>query len=331
MRNGMLALLAVPVLMVGAVDLTGQDLEIKEWPVPWERTRPRDPHIDGQGRVWFVGQQGNYIAYLMPANGEFKRYEIEPGTNPHNLIVDSKGIVWYAGNRNARIGRLDPANGEIKTFLMPDTAARDPHTLVFDGKGDIWFTVQGGGFIGKLTVASGDVKLIKVPGSGTRPYGIRVDRQDRPWIVLFGTNKLATVDPATMELRQIDLPRAGTRPRRLEITPDGMVWYVDHDGGQLGRYDPATGQIKEWPTPGGAGSRPYATATDDRGRIWFVETGQQPNQFIGFDPKTEKFFGATPVPSGGGTVRHMMFNASTREIWFGADTGTIGRARLITP
>ncbi|MGH7555154.1 MAG: virginiamycin B lyase family protein [Longimicrobiales bacterium] len=331
MRNDLLALVAVPLAIASASGLAAQDIEIKEWPVPWERTRPRDPFMDAQNRVWFVGQQGNYIAYLVPATDEFKRYEIEAGTNPHNLIVDPRGIVWYAGNRNARIGRLDPATGQIKTFMMPDTAARDPHTLVFDSRGDIWFTVQGGGFIGKLTVASGDVKLIKVPGGRTLPYGIRMDSQDRPWVVLFGTNKLATVDPKTMELRLIDLPRAETRPRRIEVTSDGMVWYVDYAAGQLGRYNPANGQIKEWLTPGGAGSRPYATATDDVGRIWFVESGAQPNQFVGFDPKTEKFFGITPVPSGGGTVRHMMFHKPSREIWFGADTNTIGRARLITP
>ena len=73
--------------------------------MPWPDTRPRDPYVDPQGRVWFVGQEGNYIAYLEPKSGEFKRFEIEDGAHPHNLIVDQKGIVWYAGNRNARIGR----------------------------------------------------------------------------------------------------------------------------------------------------------------------------------------------------------------------------------
>jgi virginiamycin B lyase len=36
------------------------------------------------------------------------------------------------------------------------------------------------------------------------------------------------------------------------------------------------------------------------------------------------------VPSGGGTVRHMVFDKSTRAIWFGTDNNTIGRALVPT-
>jgi virginiamycin B lyase len=67
---------------------------------------------------------------------------------------------------------------------------------------------------------------------------------------------------------------------------------------------------------------------DDADRLWAVETGPQPNRLVGFDPKTEQFFGSTPIPSGGSTVRHMVFHRPTREIWFGTDANTIGRAKL---
>ena len=33
-------------------------------------------------------------------------------------------------------------------------------------------------------------------------------------------------------------------------------------------------------------------------------------------------------PSGGGAVRHMVYHAPSNSMWFGTDTGTIGRARL---
>jgi virginiamycin B lyase len=69
-------------------------------------------------------------------------------------------------------------------------------------------------------------------------------------------------------------------------------------------------------------------AADDRGRFWLVETGPQPNRLVGFDPKSATFFSVTPIPSGGGTVRHMVFDAPSRTLWFGTDAGTIGRARV---
>ena len=329
MKQPLLAVLAIAVgggaaLTVKPDDVTVQPVDIKEWPVPWADTRPRDPYVDAEHRVWFVGQTGDYAAYLLPSTGAFKRYDLEPGTGPHNLIVDSRGAVWYAGNRAAHIGRLDPATGRITKYPMPDPAAGDPHTLIADSHGDIWFTGQIGNFVGKLSAATGAVRLLWVTSAHARPYGIVLDSKDRPWIALFGTNRLATVDATG--LVEIPLPRADARPRRLEVDHAGRVWYVDYAGGYLGRYDPATRTVEEWPAPGGGEARPYAVARDDRDRIWFVETGARPNRLIGFDPATLRFFSVTPIPSGGGTVRHMVYHAPTRAIWFGTDENTIGRA-----
>jgi len=312
-------------LTLVAAGAAAQQVEIREWPVPWENSRPRDPFADAQGRVWFVGQVGNYVAYLDPGTGQFKRFEVEEGTNPHNLIVDERG-VWYAGNANARIGLLDPATGKARTFPMPDPAARDPHTLVFAQDGNIWFTVQGGNFIGRLNPRTSEVSLIPSKTPRSRPYGINLDRTGRPWVNLFATNKIATIDPNTLEIREYELPRPGARTRRIEVTSDQKVWYVDYAEGYLGMLDPATGHVKEWRTPGGARSMPYGMEFDHLDRLWFVETGVQPNTFVGFDPKTEQFFSITPIASGGGAVRHMMFEPTKREIWFGTDRGTIGRA-----
>ena len=196
-------------------------IDIAEWVVPWENSRPRDPYVGPDGRVWFVGQRSHYVAFLEPSTGRFEQFPLDPGTGPHNLIVDAEGFVWYAGNRAAHIGRLDPRDGSIIKFPMPDESARDPHTLVFDSNGDIWFTVQGGNFVGKLTGTSRTVRLIPVPTAQSRPYGIVVDVQDRPWVVEFGSYKIATIDPEAMTLREIELPRRDARPRRLAITSDG--------------------------------------------------------------------------------------------------------------
>ena len=319
----------VPLVLAAApLADTRSEVEIREWTVPYADSRPRDPYVDAAGRVWFVGQRGNYVAYLEPRTGTFRRYELEERALPHNLVVAGDGAVWYAGNGNGHIGRLDPRTGQVRRFPMPDPAARDPHTLVFDGRGGLWFTVQGGNFVGRLDPASGRVRLVAVPTARARPYGIVVDAAGRPWLNLFGTNKLATIDPATLRLTEIDLPRQAARSRRIALTSDGAVWYVDYAGGMLGRYDPAARAFREWAMPGGAQSRPYAMTVDDRDNLWFVETGAQPNRLVGFDPKTERFFGSTAIPSGGGTVRHMVFHAPAREIWFGTDANTIGRATL---
>lgn len=307
---------------------TDNNVDIQEWQVPWEDTRPRDPYVAPDGDVWFVGQRGDYISEFDPETDEFRRIDLPDGAGPHNCIVDESGFIWYAGNRAAHIGRVDPETGEITQYPMPNERARDPHTLVFDQNGDIWFTVQGGNFVGKLTVETGEVQLIDVPTQRARPYGIKIDSNNRPWIALFGTHKLATVDPETMELTEIPLEREDARPRRLDITSDGTIWYVDYAEGYLGAYTPEDGNFEEWMLPEGSGSRPYAMVADAGDNLWMVETGVNPNLFVGFNPDDEEFFSSTPIESGGGTVRHMVYHRPTGSIWFGTDTNYLGQAKI---
>jgi virginiamycin B lyase len=43
--------------------------------------------------------------------------------------------------------------------------------------------------------------------------------------------------------------------------------------GYLGRLYPKSGLVKEWPSPGGAGSRPYGIAVRPDGSVWYSESG----------------------------------------------------------
>ena len=322
MRPVITAVAALTCMAAGA-----DPIEITEWTVPYETSRPRDPFAVSADSVWFVGQRAGYLARLDVADGSFEKIDLKKGSGPHNLIVQSNGDVWYAGNRTALIGRYEPATGAIEEVDMPDAMARDPHTLIFDAdESHIWFTVQGGNMMGRLELATREVDLIPSQTERSRPYGIKLAPDGSVWVSLFGTNKLAHIDPETLELEEIVLPREGARPRRLDVLADGSVWYVDYAEGKLGRYLPGSREFTEWDMPQGDNARPYGMASDSRGRLWMVATGVQPNVFVGFDPATETFFSQTPVESGGGTIRHMHYHEPTGSVWFGADTNTVGRA-----
>ncbi len=301
---------------------------IREWPVPWEETRPRDPYVGPLGHVWFVGQRGDYIAALDPLNGEFQRIDLDQGSGPHNLIVAEDGTLYYTGNQAAHIGRVNPITGIVHKIPMPDSRAKDPHTLVFDAAGDIYFTVQGGNMLGKLTLTDERVELIRVVTQRARPYGIIVAPSGLVWATAYGTNKLLKLNPETLSVSEIILPRDSARPRRLAATTDGRIWYADYADGLLGFVHPDSGMFKEYPSPGGSGSRPYGMAVDSRNNLWFVESGLSPNRLVGFDPVTESFFATVEIPSGGGSVRHMFYDLDADAIWFGTDNNTIGRADL---
>jgi virginiamycin B lyase len=300
----------------------------REWAVPFgASTRPRDPYADSRGRVWFVGQAGNYVAYVDSRTGDFKRYDIEPGTHPHNLVVE-KGMVWFTGNENGRIVRLDPATGKLTTFMIPDADVRDPHTMIFDPKtGVAWFSAQSAGAVGRFDPATGKFRIWKT-GDGTRPYGIVVDSKGQPWFDLFGTNKIGTIDLATLQLKQYELPDAKAHPRRIAITSTDQLYWGDYTRGYLGHLDPATGRTEEWALPAGPASLPYGMASDDRDFIWVAQAGRAgaAATLVAFDPATKQFVAEVPVGRAGpNTIRHMTFDKATRQIWFGTDQGSIGR------
>ena len=291
---------------------------VQEWAVDFGG-RPRDPYVGPDGKVWFVGQAGNYIASFDPRTAAFRRYAIEDGTHPHSLIVDGDDAVWYAGNLNARIGRLDPATGAVKIF--PTGEARDPHTMVFDGRGYIWFTSQAANRVGRLDMKTGEVRFVTPHDSPGRPYGIVIDAKGFPWVSLLNTNRVVRVDPETFAVTHFNKATPDSRSRRIEVTSDGSVWYGDEPRGFLGRIDPATGAVKEYALPGGAGSKPYALTQDGDGRLWVSQTGPD-KKLVAFDPKTERFVAAEDVSD---VIRHMMYDETTDAMWFGTDANRIGR------
>jgi len=301
-------------------------IEIEQWQVPWANTQPRDPALANDGRIWFVGQAGNYAAVFNPKTAQFKRYELPDGAGPHTVYITRNQQIWYAGNTSRHLGRIDAESGKVMQVTMPADELADPHTLVEDSKGRLWFTAQWANQIGRYDRHSGKIAYVDVPTNNARPYGIAIDTQDIVWVVLMGTNKLARITP-NMELTEIALPREDARPRRIAITKRG-IWYVDYAGGYLGVYNPATGKFKEWLSAAGKQSAPYAMAADDQGRIWFVQTYAEPNRFVGFDPKSEKFFSSTATPGVTGSVRHMVYDAKRKSIWFATDSNYLMRAKL---
>lgn len=304
-----------------------RQVQFKEWLIPWEDTRPRDPDVAPNGVIWLVGQGGDYAARFDPETEQFRRKELPPGTGPHNIIIDRDGTLWIAGNRQAFIGRMNSMSGALKRYALPDETARDPHTLVFSGRDEIWFTTQWGNSAGRFNKQSGHMEMVPMPVDLARPYGIKMDSQGHPWIALLGTNALATIDPVKLESRLIYLPRENARLRRLDVTRDNKVWYGDYAQGYIGMYDPETGEFTEWKTPSEK-SFPYAMAIDSLERVWFVETGPQPNLLVGFDPVSGIFFSITPIPNGGGSIRNMVYDPNRNSLWFGTDSNFLTQAIL---
>jgi virginiamycin B lyase len=281
-------------------------VSFREWVAPQLGQRARDPVQASDGSIWYVGQQSNTIGRINPQTGQIREWLLPARALPHSVNVDAQGRVWYMGNGNGTIGLFNPTTGESTEYRMPDANARDPHTAEFDRNGIMWFTLQQSNMIGRLDPRTGETRLVTVPRPRARPYGIKIDAQGNPWVACNGSNCIVRVDPRTMELHVVELPGEDTTVRRLDIADDGRIWYVNSGRGRLGMYNPANGEIREWDSPSGPRSHPYAIAVIN-GIVWYNEAGVRPDPLVRFDPSTETFQ-SWPIPSGNlyaGMVRHM--------------------------
>lgn len=277
-----------------------------EWVVPTLGQRARDPVEAPDRSIWWVGQWADIAGRIDPATEEIKEYALPAGAKPHSINIGPDGMVWYTGNKNATIGRLNPRTGQIKEFHTGDPNARDPHTAVFDKNGILWFTMQQSNRIGRLDPATGEIDIREMPTENSRPYGIKLDESGAPWVVCNGGNCIVRVDPETMKITEYNPSDSGTTIRRLDFDDEGNIWFVNSGLGRLGKFDPKTGKAKEWPSPSGPDSHPYAIAVVN-GIVWYNESRKRPDALVRFDPKTEKFQ-SWAIPSGefyAGIIRHM--------------------------
>ena len=321
--------LAVTAALVSARAARLPDVEvtIDEWTTPSTPPYPHDPEFAPDGSVWYTGQRANVVGRLDPATGQFKEIALPtPNSGPHGLVADKDGNIWYTGNGAALIGKIDAKTGQVTEFKMPDPKARDPHTPIIDSHGTVWFTVQGGNFVGKLNPADGKVTLAAA-SPNSRPYGIKVNSKGIPFFDLFGTNKIGSIDPATMTIAEYPLPDPAARPRRIAIAKDDTVYYTDYGRGFLGHLDPVTKKVEEFTSPGGPRSRPYAVDITSDGAVWYCETGDNAkNMLVRFAPDTRRMQ-TFAIPSGGGTVRHMVVGKND-ELWLAeSGVGKIARVR----
>ena len=305
-----------PTLVPGPVNI-----EIDEWLVPTLGQRSRDPVEGLDGSIWWTGMWASLVGRLDPLTGDVREYPLPPSARPHSIVPDNEGFIWYLGNSNGTVGKLNPLTGDIREY---DTGLADPHTGVFHPNGYFYFTAQRAGAVARLDPASGEVLTVN---TCPRPYGIKVGPDGYLYVAFNGENAIGQVDPATLEVNYFAIPHEDSRIRRLDIASDGTIWYVNSSRGKIGHLDPKTGAVREWDSPSGPKSHPYAiTVIDDV--VWYNESGQRPDALVRFDPETEAFQ-SWAIPSGIGIIRHVWVTRDKDLLIHQSSSNRIGRVKVV--
>ena len=305
-----------PTLVPGPVNI-----EIEEWLAPTLGQRSRDPVEGLDGSIWWTGMWASLVGRLDPLTGDVREYPLPPSARPHSIVPDNEGFIWYLGNSNGTVGKLNPLTGDIREY---DTGLADPHTGVFHPNGYFYFTAQRAGAVARLDPASGEVLTVN---TCPRPYGIKVGPDGHLYVAFNGENAIGQVDPETLEVNYFAIPHEDSRIRRLDIASDGTIWYVNSSRGKIGHLDPRTGAVREWDSPSGPKSHPYAIAVIDD-VVWYNESGQRPDALVRFDPETETFQ-SWAIPSGIGIIRHVWVTRDKDLLIHQSSSNRIGRVKVV--
>lgn len=103
---------------IGRVD--AKTLEMKLFPTPTPKSRPRRGRMDAQDRLWFAEWRADKVAMFDTKTNEFKEWSIPtPYSAPYDVVLDKNDEIWTGGMTDDHIHRVDTKTGKTVDYLLP--------------------------------------------------------------------------------------------------------------------------------------------------------------------------------------------------------------------
>lgn len=197
--------------------------EVRRYPLPANRPNANlnTAAFDGDGVLWFTGQNGVY-GRLDPEAGTVEVFDAPRGRGPYGITTTPDDGVFYASLAGNHIARIDTAT-MAATAIDPPTAGQGARRVWSDSKGHIWVSEWNAGQLGLYDPRTQAWREWKLPGDRPAAYAVYVDDRDQVWLSDFTANALVRFDPATEEFETITLPSSPANVRQILGRP-GEVW-----------------------------------------------------------------------------------------------------------
>ncbi len=214
------------------VDSETDFVQVQVFPLPAGRGNANlnTAAFDGQGVLWFTGQNGIY-GRLDPATGQVEVFDAPRGRGPYGITTTPSGEVFYASLAGSYVGRIDLDSGAT-TVLEPPTPGQGARRVWSDSLGRIWVSEWNAGQVALYDPATGEWREWRLPGDNPMAYAVYVDERDQVWLSDFGGNALVRFDPASETFEVFTLPSPGAEVRQLLGRP-GEVWGAESGADKL--------------------------------------------------------------------------------------------------
>jgi len=191
-------------------------------------TNLNTPTQDGDGNIWFTGQNGWY-GKLDVAAGKVNVWKAPKGRGAYGMTTTPDGNVWFVSLANSYLAQVDRKTGAAKVIEppVPNTGTR---RVWSDSKGDLWISEWNGGHIAKYSPSTGQWKRYAIPGQGDNAnlYAVYVDSKDVVWVSNWNDNKIWSFDPKTEKFASVGHQSSGADVRQIHGS-NGQV-YIPESG-----------------------------------------------------------------------------------------------------
>jgi virginiamycin B lyase len=212
------------------VDPETQEVQRFDLPADRPRANLNTAAFDGNGILWFTGQNGIY-GRLDPTTGEMQVFDAPRGRGPYGIDATPAGEIYYASLAGSHIARIDTATGEA-TVIEPPTAGQGARRVWADSQGRIWVSEWNAGQVGVYDPATDSWREWRLPGDNPSAYAVYVDEMDKVWLSDFGGNALVRFDPETEQFDTFPLPSPSAAVRQILGRP-GEVWGAESGADKL--------------------------------------------------------------------------------------------------
>ncbi|MCP5001674.1 MAG: lyase [Hyphomicrobiales bacterium] len=209
--------------------------EVTVWPLPDDTgyTNLNTAAFDGDGFIWFTGQNGFY-GRLDPFTGRMDVYSAPSGRGPYGIAATPQGEIYYASLAGNYIAHIDRKTGEAKV-IEPPTQGQGARRVWSDSKGHIWVSEWNSGQLSRFDPARNEWAVFNLPGDGAKAYAVYVDERDIIWVSDFGANATLAFDPESESfIHTVEGSGLGANVRQI-LGRDGEVWLPESGTDRLMR------------------------------------------------------------------------------------------------
>jgi virginiamycin B lyase len=186
--------------------------------------------FDGNGRLWFTGQNGVYGS-ADPNSGAVSVHAAPGGRGPYGISATADGRIFYASLAGSHIAEIDVATGKA-TVIEPPTPNQGARRVWPDSTGRIWVSEWNSGQVSLYDPKAGTWKSWKLPGDRPRAYAVFVDDKDKVWLTDFAANAIVRFDPASETFASFPSTARRADVRQLLGRP-GEVWGAESAADRL--------------------------------------------------------------------------------------------------